>query len=173
VAGTVIGDVLDVTRFPSRGHFAACNGTAPAEVSSGNRKTCRLSLRGNRRMNHAIHMAAITQLRYSHSDGRAYYEKKLAGGKTHKEALRCLKRRISDAIYARLRADAGITRPPAGKGPGGQMGNDPDSSATGSHPARRLFGQATPGPSATLRPPARPARQQPRTRQPKDLEKTP
>jgi transposase len=172
VAGTVIGDVTDVNRFPSRDHFAACNGTAPAEVSSGNRKIYRLSLRGNRRMNHAIHMAAITQLRYSHSDGRAYYEKKLAEGKTHKEALRCLKRRISDAIYARLRADAGITTPPTGKGPGGQMGNDSDSSAAGSHPERRLFGQATPGPSATLRPPARPARQQSRTRQSKDLEKT-
>jgi transposase len=146
VAGTVIGDVIDVTRFPSRDHFAACNGTAPTEVSPGNRKIYRLSLRGNRRMNHAIHMAAITQLRYSHSGGRAYYEKKLAEGKTHKEALRCLKRRISDAIYARLRADAGITEPPAGKGPGGQMGNDSDSSAAGSHPARQPLGQATPGP---------------------------
>ncbi len=77
VAGTVIGDVISVARFRSRDHFAACNGTAPAEVSSGGRKACRLSLRGNRRINHAIHMAAITQLRYSRSDGRAYHEKKL------------------------------------------------------------------------------------------------
>jgi transposase len=106
IAGTIIGDIADVSRFPGRDHFAACNGTAPVEVSSGNRKVHRLSLRGNRRINHAIHMAAITQIRHKHSDGRAYYEKKLAEGKTHKEALRSLKRRISDAIFARLLADA-------------------------------------------------------------------
>ncbi len=85
-------------------------------MSSGQRKIYRLSLRGNRCLNHAIHMAAITQIRHKHSDGRAYYERKLAEGKTHKEALRCLKRRISDAIYARLRADARTA------GPGGQRG---------------------------------------------------
>jgi transposase len=106
IAGTIIGDIADVSRFPGRDHFASCNGTAPAGVSSGNRKVHRLSLRGNRRINHAIHMAAITQIRHKHSDGRAYYDKKIAEGKTHKEALRSLKRRISDAIYARLLADA-------------------------------------------------------------------
>jgi hypothetical protein len=51
-------------------------------------------------------MVAVTQIRHRHSDGRAYYDKKIAEGKTPKEALRCLKRRMSDAIYARLRADA-------------------------------------------------------------------
>jgi hypothetical protein len=88
------------------------------EVSSGGRKVYRLSLRGNRRVNHAIHMAAITQIRHKHSQGRAYYERKLTEGKTHKEALRCLKRRISDAIYAALVADArqaaAATRPQEG-----------------------------------------------------------
>ena len=88
IAGTIIGDVADVSLFPGRNHFAAYNGTAPVEVSSGNRKIHRLSLRGNRRINHAIHMAAITQIRHRHSEGRAYYDKKLAEGKTHKEALR-------------------------------------------------------------------------------------
>jgi transposase len=156
-AGTIIGDVRHVWRFPSRDHFAAYNGTAPVEVSSGGRKVYRLSLRGNRRVNHAIHMAAITQIRHKHSDGRACYDKKIAEGKTHKEALRCLKRRISDAIYARLVADArqaaAATRP---QGPGGQPGNDSASSAAGSHPAHQLFGQATPGPATTLRPAHRP-----------------
>jgi transposase len=76
IAGTIIGDIADVSRFPGRDHFASYNGTAPVEVSSGNRKTHRLSLRGNRRINHAIHMAAINWLRHKHSDGRAYYEKK-------------------------------------------------------------------------------------------------
>jgi transposase len=151
--GTVIGDVTDVTRFPSRDHFASYNGTAPVEVSSGNRKIYRLSLRGNRRINHALHMAAITQIRHAHSDGRAYYERKIAEGKTHKEALRCLKRRISDAVFARLQADARkATATAAVKGPGGQPGNDSDSSAAGLHPVNRLFGQATPEPSPTLRP---------------------
>jgi transposase len=84
VAATVIGDVRDVSRFPGRDHFAACNGTAPIEVSSGPRKTCRLSRRGNRRLNHAIHLAAVTQIRHRHSEGRAYYDKKLAEGKTPK-----------------------------------------------------------------------------------------
>jgi transposase len=152
IAGTVIGDVRHVSRFPSRDHFAACNGTAPAGVSSGNRKTHRLSLRGNRRLNHAIHMAAITQIRHRHSDGRAYYERKLAEGKTHKQALRALKRRISDAIYAALLTDARRAAASCPQGPGGQPGNHFVSRAAGSHPERRLFGQATPGPHTTLRP---------------------
>ena len=145
IAATVIGDVVTVARFPSRDHFAAYNGTAPVEVSSGEKKIYRLSLRGNRRLNHAIHMAAITQIRHKHSDGRAYYDRKIAEGKTHKEALRCLKRRISDAIYTRLRADARQA------GPEGQPGNHSVSREAGSHPEHRLFGQATPGPETSLR----------------------
>jgi len=152
IAGTVIGDVRQVFRFPDRDHFASWNGTAPVEVSSGDRKKVyRLSLRGNRRVNHAIHMAAISQIRHKHSDGRAYYDKKVAEGKTHKEALRALKRRISDAIYAALVADARqATACP--QGPGGQPGNHSASRAAGSHPAHRHFGQATPGLATTIRP---------------------
>jgi transposase len=97
-------------------------------------------------------MAAITQIRHTHSDGRAYYDKKIAEGKTHKEALRALKRRISDAIYAALMADARQAAAACPEGPGGQMGNRSVSRAAGSHPKRRLFGQATPGPVTTLRP---------------------
>jgi transposase len=166
IAGTVIGDVRQVFRFPSRDHFAACNGTAPVEVSSGGRKKVyRLSLRGNRRLNHAIHMAAVTQIRHKHSQGRAYYDKKVAEGKTHKEALRSLKRRISDAIYAALVADARHAAAAGTKDPGGQPGNHSASRAAGSHPAHRHFGQATPGPATTIRPgttagpaPAQPSR---------------
>jgi transposase len=153
VATTVISYASDVSRFASRDHFAAYNGTAPIEVSSGNRKTCRLSRRGNRRLNHAIHMAAITQIRYRHSGGRAYYDRKLAEGKTHKEALRSLKRRVSDAIFARLQADSRRTAAATRiEGPGGQPGSDSVASAAGSHPAHRLFGPATPEPATTLRP---------------------
>ena len=123
IAGTITGDIADVSRFPGRDHFASYNGTAPVEVSSGNRKVHRLSLRGNRRINHAIHMTAITQIRHRHSDGRAYYEKKLAEGKTHKEALRSLKRRISDAIFACLLADARRAgQRPAGRAREGDQG---------------------------------------------------
>ena len=145
IAAAVIGDVRHVSRFPNRDHFAAYTGTAPIEVASGSRKIHRLSRRGNRRLNHAIHMAAVTQIRYQHSPGRAYYDKKRAEGKTGKEALRALKRQISDAIFARLQADA--RRAASTNGPGGQPGNDSGSSAAGSHPAHRLFGQATPGPA--------------------------
>ena len=145
IAAAVIGDVRDVARFPGRDHFAAYNGTAPIEVSSGPRKIYRLSRRGNRRLNHAIHMAAITQIRNKHSEGRAYYDKKLAEGKTPREALRALKRQVSNAIFARLQADTRRAAAHA-KDPGGQQGNDSASSAAGSHPSHRLFGQATPGP---------------------------
>ncbi len=162
IAAAVIGDVRDVSRFPGRDHFAAYNGTAPIEVSSGQRKVYRLSRRGNRRLNHAIHMAAITQIRNRHSQGRAYYDKKLAEGKTPKEALRALKRQVSNAIFVCLQADARRAAARA-KGPGGQQGNDSVASAAGSHPRRRLFGQATPGPghhptTVTRGPPPGPAR---------------
>ena len=154
IAATMIGYVADVSRFPSRDRFAAYNGTAPIEVSSGDRKIYRLSRRGNRRLNHAIHMAAVTQIRHRHSQGRAYYDRKLAEGKTPKEALRSLKRRVSDAIYSRLQADARQAAAAARtRGPGGQPGSDSVASAAGSHPAHRLFGQATPEPGTTLRPP--------------------
>ena len=149
VAATVIGDVRGISRFPSRDCFAACNGTAPAEVSSGNRKVYRLSLRGNRRLNHAIHMAAVTQIRCKHSKGRACYDRKLAEGKTAKEALRALKRQVSNAIYQRMKA--GARRAATTAGPGGHLGNGSVASAAGSHPGHRLFGQATPGPEPTLR----------------------
>jgi transposase len=153
IAATVIGDVVTVARFPARDHFAAYNGTAPVEVSSGEKKIYRLSLRGNRRLNHAIHMAAITQISHAHSDGRAYYERKIAGGKIHKEALRCLKRRISDAIYARLRADARAA------GLGGQPGDLSSSRAAGSHPDTSSSGKPLPGPKPAYEPRSGRARQ--------------
>jgi transposase len=106
VAAIVIGHTGDVARFGSRDRFATYSGTAPIEMSSGGRTVHRLSLRGNRKLNHAIHMVAVTQVRHRDSAGRAYYDRKLAEGKTSKEALRSLKRRVSDAIYRQLLADA-------------------------------------------------------------------
>jgi transposase len=129
VAGIALGYVRDIRRFTSRDHFASYNGTAPIEVSSGNRVIFRLSRRGNRQLNHAIHMAAISQISRRTSQGRAYYEKKLAEGMTRKAALRALKRKISDALYARMLED--VRRR---EDPGGHSGNDAASSVAGSHP---------------------------------------
>jgi hypothetical protein len=100
---------------------------------------------GTPRVNHAIHKAVITRIRHKYSAGRACYDKKIAEGKTRKEALRSLKRGISDAIYAWLLAEARQTAPAEPwKGPGGQPGNHFVSRAADSHPEHRLFGAATP-----------------------------
>jgi transposase len=104
VAAFLIGYSGDIGRFASASRYASYNGTAPVEVSSAGKKRHRLSLRGNRKLNHAIHMAAITQIR-NETPGRIYYDKKIAEGKTRKEALRALKRRISNTVYQRLVAD--------------------------------------------------------------------
>jgi transposase len=104
VAAFLIGYTGDIGRFASANHYAAYNGTAPIEVSSGGKKRHRLSMRGNRKLNHAIHMAAVTQIRHD-TVGRVYYNRKQAEGKTKKEALRALKRRISNVVYQRLLAD--------------------------------------------------------------------
>jgi transposase len=101
-------------------------------------------------MNHAVHMAAVTQVRRQHGKGRAYHDKKIAEGKTPKEALRALKRQVSDALYKQVKA--GARRAASTAGPGGHPGNDPVASVAGLHPAGRLFGQATPGPAPALRP---------------------
>jgi hypothetical protein len=136
VAATVLGYVGDVRRFQSKDHFAAYNATAPIEASSGNRHVHRLSLRGNRQLNHAIHMAAVTQIRNPGTAGRTYYDRRIAAGMPHRSALRALKRKVSDAIYRRLIEDANAQRRTAVRGPGGQSGNDSVSSVAGSHPAQ-------------------------------------
>ena len=105
VAGLVIGYSGDITRFPTRHHYATYNGTAPIDASSGSKKRHRLNPRGNRMLNHALHLIAITQLRYPGTEGRIFYERKLAEGKTKKEAIRSLKRRLSDVVYRHLVAD--------------------------------------------------------------------
>ena len=110
LAAIVIGNTGDATRFRNRDHYAAYNGTAPVEFSSAGRVVHRLSRRGNRRLNHAIHMVAICQLRHPHSEGRAYFDRRVTEGKTNKEALRALKRHVSNAVYRQLVADARRTR---------------------------------------------------------------
>ena len=106
VAAMVIGYTGDVRRFATRHRYAAYTGTAPIEMSSGGRVIHRLSRRGNRQLNHAMHLAALSQIRYPDTDGRIYFDRKIAEGKTGKEAFRALKRRISDAAYRQLLVDA-------------------------------------------------------------------
>jgi len=104
-AARTLADVGDITRFADRDRFASWTGTAPLDASSGEQIRHRLSRAGNRRMNHVLHIAAIVQLRNDTED-RAYFRRKVADGKTRMEALRALKRRLSDVLYRRLVADA-------------------------------------------------------------------
>ena len=153
VAARVLADVGDVARFADRNRFASWTGTAPLDASSGEQNRHRLSRAGNRRMNHMIHIAAITQLRLD-TDGRAYYRRKRAEGKKPLEALRCLKRRISDAIYRQLVADAtAATAGGVDAGPGGHCGASQESSAVDLPPLIDTSDQPLPGPAPkTVRP---------------------
>jgi transposase len=105
LAATISGTVGEVAHFPTKAHFASSAGMAPVEASSGKVVRHRLSLGGNRHLNYALHMVATSQAR-SDAPGGTYYRKKLAEGKSRKEALRCLKRRASDAVYKSLVADS-------------------------------------------------------------------
>ena len=106
IAAMLIGYSGDPTRFASASRYAAYTGTAPIEFSSGGRVVHRLSRRGNRKLNHALHMAAVTQIRHAHSPGRGYYDRKIEQGHTPREALRALTRRLSDVAGRHLVADA-------------------------------------------------------------------
>jgi transposase len=153
-AARIMADVGDVARFPDRNHFASWTGTAPLDASSGEQIRHRLSRAGNRRLNHVIHIAAIVQIRHD-TDGRAYYRRKLAESKTPLEALRCLKRRISDAVYRQLVADA--TAAAAARenaSPGGHSGASSQSSAADLFtPVIGSSDQPLPGPAASTLPP--------------------
>jgi transposase len=106
LAAKIIGTVGSVARFPTKAHyFASYSGTAPVEASSGEVMRHRLSLAGNRKLNYALHMVAVCQAR-SDVRGGAYYRKKITEGKSRKEALRCLKRRVSDAVFRCLMTDS-------------------------------------------------------------------
>jgi transposase len=103
-AGKLVGETAGVERFRSAATFARHNGTAPLPVWSGNTERHRLSRKGNRQLNVVIHRIAITQIRLG-GPGRDYFEKRRAAGDTKAEALRALRRRISDEVYRRMRHD--------------------------------------------------------------------
>lgn len=156
VAARILADVGDVARFADRNRFASWTGTAPLDASSGEQTRHRLSRAGNRRMNRMIHIAATTQIRLD-TEGRAYYRRKLAAGKTRMEAMRCLKRRISDAVFRQLVADArAFGQQETGASPGGHCGASQESSAVDLPPRIDTSDQPLPGPAKpTLQPAAR------------------
>jgi transposase len=142
-AARMLVEVGDITRFPSKAHFASWNGTAPIDASSGDQVRHRLSRGGNRQINRVLHIMATVQLR-NPTEGRAYFDRKKAAGKTSMEAMRALKRRLSDVLYRQLLADA-LT--PSATGPGGHPGATLQSSATDLTPDIGSSDKPHPGPA--------------------------
>src|SRR5450755_4836692 len=157
-AARLLVDVADVARFPSKNHFASWNGTAPLDASSGEQIRHRLSRAGDRRINHVLHIMAVVQLR-NDTLGRAYYRRKLAAGKTSMEALRALKRRLSDVVYRRLATDARTVQTAVQEaGPGGHPGATTDSSADDlDTPTAVSSDKSLPGPATNHATPDHPA----------------
>ena len=101
----LIGRTGIASRFASEHAFATYAGVAPIEIASGDHTRHRLSRSGDRRLNSAIHLIAVTQVRMRNSVGRAYFDKKIAEGKSRNEAMRCLKRRLVNHIWRMMIAD--------------------------------------------------------------------
>jgi transposase len=160
-AARLLVEVADITRFPAKAHFASWNGTAPIDASSGDQVRHRLSRAGNRQINRALHIMAVVQLR-SPTEGRAYYDRKVAAGKTPMEAMRALKRRLSDIVYRQMIIDARA----AVTGPGGHLGAATGSSAAGSNPVAGTSEKSLPGPATNDPTPAKPAHSPGRSRRP-------
>jgi len=146
-AARLLVEVGDITRFPDNNHFASWTGTAPIDASSGDHVRHRLSRGGNRQINRVLHIMATVQLRNA-TGGRDYFDRTKARGKTSNEAMRCLKRRLSDIVYRTMVNDAARQMTTS---PGGQRGNDSDSSAAGSQPHTGTSDKPLPGP-ATAQP---------------------
>lgn len=153
-AARILADVGDVSRFADRNRFASWTGTAPLDASSGEQNRHRLSRAGNRRINHMIHVAAISQIRLD-TDGRVYYRRKRAKARSRSKRSdvstqashlgRDLSQLLDDAEQA-IRRDVDT-------GPGGQCGAPQESSAAESHPLIDTSDRPLPGPAEeTLRP---------------------
>ena len=148
-AARLLVEVGDITRFPHKAHFASWNGTAPIDAYSGDQIRHRLSRKGNWQINRVLHTMARVQLR-NPTEGRAYYDRKKADGKAPMEAMRCVKRRLSDIVFQTMLDDAVRTTTATTRtGPGGQRGNDSDSSAAGSQPHTNSSDKPLPGPART------------------------
>ncbi|GAA2017306.1 hypothetical protein GCM10009740_00920 [Terrabacter terrae] len=153
-AARLLADVGDIHRFRDKDRFASWNGTAPLDASSGAQQRHRLSRAGNRRINRTLHIMAVVQLR-NPTPGREFYDARKAGGTPSLMAMRSLKRRLSNVVYARMLADQTrrehTFRTGEVTGPGGHRGNVSDSSVTGSQPHTGSSAQPLPGPVTTQR----------------------
>jgi transposase len=143
VAGRLLARTRGMSRFATAAAFASYAGVAPVEVSSAERVRHRMPLGGDRQLNHALHIVAVSQIRTRGSAGRAYYDAKIAAGKTEKEARRCLKRRLADHIWRLMIRD----QRQRAAGPGGQPGAAMQSSAAGSTPTASSSDKSLPEPA--------------------------
>jgi transposase len=145
IAGRLLGRTRRASRFPTAAAFANYAGVAPVEVASADRARHRLPRGGDRQLNLALHIVALTQVRMRGSAGRAYYDTKIARGKTHNEAMRCLKRRLADHLWRlMIQGERRSTT-----GPGDHPGATPNSSAAGSTPNTSSSDKSLPGPVRT------------------------
>jgi transposase len=163
-AARLLAGAGEVTRFPTKAHFASWDGTAPTGASSGDQVRHRLSRGGNRQINRVLHIMAVVQLR-NPTEGRTYYDRKVAAGKTPREAMRALKRRLSDIVYHQMITDARR----AATGPGGHLGAATGSSAAGLHPSAGTSEKSLPGPATHDVTPGRPPHSPGRSRQPSSV----
>jgi len=177
-AARLLIEAGDVARFPSKAHFASWNGTAPIDASSGDQVRHRLSRAGNRQINRVLHIMAVVQLRHRGSDGRGYYDRKVAAGKTPREAIRCLKRRLPPqgcpSGWPTPTASASTSKPPAAARPGASPGQPPRQiggslsprpacAPTSPSPGRRSAGSA---PNATSSAPGSASSSAPKSKDP-------
>jgi transposase len=156
-AARILGDVSNIARFQTKAHFASWTGTAPIDASSGQQQRHRLSRAGNRRLNRVLHIMAIVQIRHD-TEGRDYYRRKLAAGKIPMEAMRCPKRRLSDAVYRQLLTDSQPNHPAVEAGPGGHSGATLPSSAADLTPHIGTSDQPQPEPAPPTLPGPQPTR---------------
>ncbi len=105
IAAKILGEVGEISRIRSKASFAMLSGTAPLIASSGQTHRHRLNRRGNRQLNWALHFVALVQSR-STPEAKAYLARQREAGKSHKEAMRCLKRHLSNVVYRHLLIDA-------------------------------------------------------------------
>jgi len=143
VAARLLARTRRASRFPTAAAFASYAGVAPVEVSSAERVRHRLPRGGDRQLNFALHIVALIQVRMRSSSGRAYYDTKIAAGKTHNEAMRCLKRRLADHLWRLMIRDEGSQA----AGPGGHQGATLQSSAAGSTPTASSSEKSLPEPA--------------------------
>jgi transposase len=143
VSGRLLARTRRMSRFPTAAAFASYAGVAPVEVSSADRVRHRLPRGGDRQLSHALHIVAVNQIRMPGSAGRAYYQTKVAAGKTQKEARRCLKRRLANHIWRLMIRD----EQRYAAGPGGQQGATLQSSTAGSTPTTSSSDKSLPEPT--------------------------